>query len=131
MDLNALAAFTTYFLAGVGYLCLFIFIYIRVTPYAEFKLIREGNVAAATSLGGAILGFCIPLQKSIAQSMNAIDMFVWATVALVVQIVAYLLFARLLPRVALKIEEGSLAKSVLLAAIAVAVGLINAASMTE
>lgn len=131
MDLTPYTAFASYFLAGIGYLALFISIYVRVTPFAEFKLIREGNIPAAISLGGAILGFCIPLQRAIAQSLSAADLLIWATIALVVQVVAYLLFVRMLPRFAAKVEEGSVAKSILLAAVAVAVGLINAASMVE
>ena len=35
-----------------------IFIYIKITPYDEIKLIRGGNTAAAISLSGAIIGQC-------------------------------------------------------------------------
>ena len=33
-----------------------IFIYIKITPYDDLKLIRGGNTAAAVSLSGAIIG---------------------------------------------------------------------------
>lgn len=130
MDLTPYSNFLIYLLAGIGYLALFIFIYIRITPYAEIKLIREGNTAAAISLGGAIIGFCIPLHKSIAQSMAALDLLIWATIALTVQIIAFLIFIKLLPTFASKVQEGNVAKATLLAAIAIAIGMINSASMT-
>ena len=43
---------------------LFLAIYVRITPYREFALIRAGNVAAAASLSGALLGFVIPLASA-------------------------------------------------------------------
>jgi hypothetical protein len=43
-------------------LALFIAIYIRMTPYREMALIREGNMAASFSLSGSILGFVVPLS---------------------------------------------------------------------
>lgn len=39
--------------------------YIFITPYREIALIREGNAAAAAGLGGAILGFVLPLASTI------------------------------------------------------------------
>ncbi len=38
-----------------------VFIYIKITPYDEIKLIRGGNTAAAVSLAGAIVGLALPL----------------------------------------------------------------------
>ena len=37
-----------------------IWVYTKITPYNEFQLIREGNVAAAVSLSGACIGLAIP-----------------------------------------------------------------------
>ncbi|HAE02971.1 MAG TPA: hypothetical protein DCG04_16290, partial [Rhodospirillaceae bacterium] len=33
-----------------------VWVYALSTPYAEMKLIRENNIAAAVTLGGAMLG---------------------------------------------------------------------------
>ena len=38
-----------------------IFVYIKITPYDEIKLIRGGNMAAAVSLSGAVIGLALPL----------------------------------------------------------------------
>ena len=64
-------------------------IYVRVTPHREFALIREGNIAAAFSLGGAVLGFVIPLGAAVRSSVNLADMAIWGLIALAVQIAAF------------------------------------------
>ena len=53
------------------------------TPHPEFTLIRQGNVAAAISLGGAIVGYTVPLAKAVSQSESISDLLVWGGVALV------------------------------------------------
>ncbi|MGZ5223125.1 MAG: DUF350 domain-containing protein, partial [Burkholderiales bacterium] len=56
-SLAGLPAFALYMVSSLALLVLFIVIYIRITPYREFALIREGNAAAAASLSGTIIGF--------------------------------------------------------------------------
>ena len=43
-------------------------IYVLMTPHREIALIREGNSAAALSLGGVLVGLAIPLSASLAGS---------------------------------------------------------------
>ena len=57
--------FLVYLGVSLAYLALFVALYIRVTPYREMQLIREGNMAASFSLSGAILGFIVPLASAI------------------------------------------------------------------
>lgn len=124
-------AFFLYFIGGLFYLTAFIFIYIRVTPFAEFKMIRDGNVSSAITLAGAIIGFCLPLKRAIEQSMGFGDLTLWATVALITQIVTFLIFIKLLPKTLEKVEADQKSKAVLLAVLSVAIGMLNAACMTE
>ncbi len=42
-----------------------VYVYIKITPYDDIKLIRDGNTAAAVSLAGAIIGLALPLAFSI------------------------------------------------------------------
>ena len=58
----------------------FLAAYTRVMPLHEWRLIREGNTAVALVLGGAMLGFAIPLATAIVRSGNLADMAVWAIV---------------------------------------------------
>ena len=68
--LNSLPAFASFFLTAVVLLGVFAVLYELVTPYNELALIREGNAAAAITLGGAIIGFALPIAVSVAVSQN-------------------------------------------------------------
>lgn len=123
-------AFLTYFAATLAMVVLFIAIYIRVTPYPELVLIREGNVAAAYSLAGALFGFVVPLARSVAQSVNLVDMLSWGAVAFVVQLLVYLCVRMAMPGIVTGIPEGKVAHGLFLGAMSLAAGLLNAACMT-
>jgi putative membrane protein len=130
-SLAGLPAFLLYFSLAMALLGLFIAVYVAVTPYKELTLIREGNAAAAISLGGAVVGFVLPLARAVTQSVSALDLVVWGLVALVVQVVVFFVVGKLVPRFAEAIKEGRTSGAILLAALAIGVGLLNAASMTS
>lgn len=130
-SLAGLPAFLLYFSLAMALLALFIAVYVTVTPYKELTLIREGNAAAAISLGGAVVGFVLPLARAVTQSVSALDLVVWGLVALVVQVVVFFVVGKLVPRLAEAIREGRTSAAILLAALAIGVGLLNAASMTN
>ena len=111
-------------------LAAFIAIYVRITPYHEFPLIREGNIAAAYSLSGTIIGMVLPLASAIRSSVNIIDLTVWATIALMVQLVVFVIARITLPNIVRDIPAGKEASGIFLAAISIAAGLLNAAAMT-
>jgi len=129
-SLAGLPAFLLYFGLGLALFVLFLAIYSAVTPYKEFKLIREGNLAAAISLAGATLGFVLPLASAIAHSVGIVDMIIWGLIALVTQLVVYFVVGRVVPHFAEAISAGKVAPATLLASVSVAVGLLNAAAMT-
>lgn len=115
--------------AAFGLLALFLFIYIRITPYREIQLIREGNAAAAISLSGATMGFAIPLAQSAAQSGNIYDMLLWSGIAMVVQLLVYVAVRLLIPGIARDIPAGKVAQGTFLGVLSLATGLLNAACM--
>ena len=129
-SIGGLPAFLTYLVASLALLALFIMIYIWITPYRELTLIREGNVAAAASLSGTILGFVIPLAHSVAQSVNLADMALWGMIALVVQLLVFFAVTRLVPGIARDIPAGKVAPGILLGALSLGTGILNAACMT-
>lgn len=129
--LTEIGAHLAYFAIAILAVVLFVAIYVRVTPHHEFRLIRQGNTAAAISLGGAILGYTVPLAKAVSQSAGIFDMLIWAGVALVAQLLAYGITRLTLPHLSSDVSEGKTSSGIFLAAIAVAVGLLNAAAMTE
>jgi putative membrane protein len=122
--------FLLYFVLALALLALFVAIYVRVTPYREIALIREGNIAASISLSGAVIGLVLPLASAIAHSVSPLDMVAWGVIALVVQLVVYAVTSRLVPHFREAIVADRAAPATLLAALAVSVGILNAASMT-
>ena len=130
MSLHTVGSFLQYL--GVALLAetVFLFVYMAVTTHHEASLIRQGNTAAAISLVGAVLGFTLPLSSVIINSVSLIDMAIWSAIALVVQIVVFLLADRLLNGISRHIEDGNTAAAITLAGASLAIGTINAASMS-
>jgi putative membrane protein len=129
-SIAGLPNFLLYFALALVLLAIFAAIYVRVTSYRELELIRGGNVAAAISLSGALIGFVLPLASAIAHSVNPVDMVAWGAIALVVQLVVYAAVSWLVPHFRQAIEAGHTAPATLLAALAVSVGILNAACLT-
>ncbi len=134
-DTQAFVDGAIHFLIAIGlaaaFLVAFQYIYQAITPQDERKLIREGNVAAALPFAGAIIGFALPVASALSQTDSMVEFAAWAALAGVIQIVAFLIVRALVVKdVHDRIERGEVATGIYLAAIAVAVGLINAASMT-
>lgn len=128
--LSGLPAFVAYFGLALLLFVAFIFIYVRFTPHREIELIRQGNSAAAASLGGALIGFALPVASAVENSVSLLDMLMWAALALVVQLVAFALVRLLVPTISKNIQDGQVASGVFLGAVAIAIGLLNAASIT-
>jgi putative membrane protein len=134
-DINAFldgaAAFAVAFAAALAFTAAFKALYQIVTPHRERELIAAGNPAAAIVLGGAVLGYVIPLATALTQTENLWEFAAWATLAGVIQIVVFLLVRRLAFRdLSARIERGETAAALYLLTLSLAVGLLNAASMT-
>jgi putative membrane protein len=101
-----------------------------VTPYPEFRLIKEGKIAPAISFTGAMLGFVAPVASAITHSVALIDMLIWACVALVVQIDVFLVLRLTFPDLCREIAADHIAGAILLGGLSLAAGLLNAACMS-
>lgn len=128
--LSQLQSFLLHFVTALALLSLFIAVYLRLTPYAELKLIRQGNQAAALALSGAIIGFALPMASSITHSVTLQDMAIWASIAMLVQAATYTLATQLMPELKQGIAEGQIAHGTFLAGLSITIGLINAACMS-
>ena len=122
--------FLVYLALALVLLALFIVIYIRVTPYREMALIREGNMAASFSLSGSILGFVIPLASAVQHSVSLVDMAIWGLIAMAVQIGAFIVVKLLIPSITQDIAAGKGAQGFFLGALSLGVGMLNAACMS-
>lgn len=129
-SLAGLPAFISYFALAIVLLAIFIRLYTWVTPQDEFALIRANNASAATAFGGAIIGFSLPLASAITNSQSIADCAIWGLVALVVQVLTFVALRVTLKQLPERITNGELAAGIFSGAVAVAVGMINAACMT-
>ena len=109
---------------------LFVAIYIRFTPYREVSLIRGGNVAAALSLGGALLGFIASLSSVVVHSGGVVDLIFWSGIALVVQILTFTTLRFAIPEMVAGIEKGETAHGALLGIVSLGSGILCAACVT-
>ena len=124
--INSLPAFAGYFATALALLALFVVLYLFATPYNEMALIREGNTAATVSLGGAMIGYALPIAVSVATSHNIASMVGWGVVACLVQLLAYIVARLVLPQIVQNIPRGKLASGIFLASLSLGTGILNA-----
>ena len=110
------------FLVGIG-------LYIVITPMDEFKLIREGNIAAAISLFGACLGIAIPVASCLASSINVIDIIIWSSIALLIQLFCFKLVDIFLKDLPARIIDGEVSVAILLFGFKCTIGIMNGAAI--
>ena len=124
--LKPVLSFLGYLLSSGAMLGLFVWIYAQVTPYREFELIAKNNNAAAIALGGAVIGFPLPLVSAIYFTRSIVEMAIWGIITGIVQLLVFLA----LRRKAREIEAGHTASAILLATFSISIGLLNAASIS-
>ena len=127
---QGLADFATYLGIGLGFMLLYVVLYLYATPHREITLIRGDNLPAAVVLAGALLGFAVPLASALRVANGLLDVAAWAFMALVAQLAADALVALLLKDFSKRINRGEMAAAVLAGSIHLGVGLINSAAMS-
>jgi putative membrane protein len=129
-SLSGFLDFVSYFLLAIVLMVVFWLLYTWVTPHDEMALVKENNAAAAVALGGALIGFALPLSGAITHSLTLLDCAIWGVIALVMQVLTFLVLRFALPHLPERIARGEMAAAVLTAGASIAIGLLNAASMT-
>lgn len=129
-SLAGLTGFLAYFGVSLAFLILYCILYVRITPYAEYRLIRAGKIAPAISFSGAILGFVIPLASAVSHSVSLLDMVIWGAIAFVVQILVFFITQRIFSTLAQDMESDRIPSGIMLAIFSLAAGILNAACMT-
>jgi putative membrane protein len=129
-SLSGFDEFLVYAGLAIAFIYVYLMAYLWLTPYNELKLIKDGNIAAALSLSGSVLGFTFPLAAAIFQASHPWDMMLWAVIAGLVQLLVYLAVRYSLLNVTRRIPEGQIATGIVLGAISISAGILNAACMT-
>ena len=123
--------FLLYFSLVIALWAAAIAVYVRITPYPEFRLAREGNLAATISLVGTALGLALPLASLAAHAVSLMDLALWAGVALAIQLLCWVVLARLVfPWMKAAIAANQTPAGLLLGGFSAGIGLLNAASLT-
>jgi putative membrane protein len=104
-------------------------VYSLLTPYKEVALIREGNAAAAISLGGVIVGLAAPLAVSLSASPSVLEIVIWGLATTAVQLLVFRITDLFLSGLPSRIEEGETAAAALLTAARLASAIILAAAV--
>lgn len=129
MNTQYLLNYVVYMGTGIVLLALFVAVYVSTTPYHEFKLIREGNVAAALSFGGALVGFSLALCSSALHANDLFNFAGWAALSGLVQLVTYFALSLAFKGMRTHIENGNCAVGGAALCASVAIGALNAASL--
>jgi putative membrane protein len=128
--ISGLPTLVLQFVAAAAVYAAGIAIYARLTPYHELELVRAGNVAAAITLGGALIGLAMPVGATLARSLSVADILVWGAVATVMQAAAFALANLLLRELPARVERGDIAAALVAAAVQLSVGIVNAGAMS-
>lgn len=130
MSLVYIYNYLLYLGASLAMIAVFSLVYTKITPYDEFRMIREGQMAAALSFCGALLGFSLTLASSIIHNDNFLAFAAWAGAAMLVQLLAYVGVSRIIPQIHDELDCNNLAAGALLGGVSLTFGVINAACLS-
>jgi putative membrane protein len=122
----AILAYLLHLLTAAAMVLAFFVIYTRITPFDEVLLVRQGNQAAAFSLGGTLLGFSITIASALLHTADYYQFLGWGAGAMVVQVLVFSVATSLLRMSKDQIEANNKAFGGLLGAISLSIGVINA-----
>ena len=125
-----LSEFLLFFVAAAALTLIFVVFYTRVTRHNELSLIKKNSTAAALAFSGSLIGFALPLASTMINSVTVVEMVLWGLVALIVQILVYVVIRLPMPRISERIEADEVAAGIWLGSCSIVAGILNAAAMT-
>ncbi|MEK8131981.1 DUF350 domain-containing protein [Paenibacillus filicis] len=137
-EVNNIVSFLIYLAITVPLMGLGILFFNLVTPYNEFKLIRDaGDVtdpvkaaagkSAAYDLGGKMIGQVAVLASAVYHSVGLLDLIIWGLLGIAFQIIVFYIFELLTPfRVTKEIPKGNVSVGIFSFCLSVASGLLMA-----
>jgi len=114
----------------IGLFVFGVFVYVRLTPHHEFKLVRENNAAAGLSLSGVVIGMAMPLAFSLAASVNELDILLWGLIVVVLQLLAFVAAHVLLNDLSTRIENGEMGAAWVLFSFNIALAMFLSAAIS-
>ena len=126
----AILAYLLHLATAVAMVMAFFVLYTRITPWDEVALIRQGNRAAALSLGGTLIGFSVTIASALTHTDDYYEFAGWSALAMLVQVLVYVVATRMLRVSKDQIEADNTGFGGLLGAISLSIGLVNAGSIS-
>ncbi|MEM6534876.1 MAG: DUF350 domain-containing protein [Pseudomonadota bacterium] len=106
-------------------------IYVLLTPWKELALVKNGNGAAGLALAGAVVGLAIPIASCLASSTTLLDLLLWGSVALLLQLLTYRLIDMILRDVPDRIQNDEAGAAIVLVASKISVAMLLAAGLWD
>jgi putative membrane protein len=122
----AILNYLLHLLTAAALVLVFFVVYVRITPFDEVLLIRQGNRAAALSLGGTLIGFSVTIGAAVRSTSDYYQFAAWAFGAMVAQVLVFAIATSLLKMSKDQIEADNHAFGGLLGAISLSIGIVNA-----
>jgi putative membrane protein len=122
----AILAYLLHLFTAAALVLAFFVVYTRITPFDEVLLVRQGNGAAALSLGGALIGFSVTVASALLHTSDYYQFAGWALGAMLVQVLVFAVATSLLRMSKDQIEADNCAFGGLLGSISLSIGLVNA-----
>lgn len=113
---NGLPALLIYLLLITVIYVIGIFIYVKLTPHKELELIQNGNMAAAVTFSALIIGLALPLVACLIHKIGYIDVAVWGTTSLFLQLFLFRITDFIFKGMPSRIENDEVPAAMVLAA---------------
>lgn len=101
-------------------------VYVKLTPHKEIELIQDGNIAAAISFSGLVIGLALPLAACLVMKIGLIDVLIWGVVSTLFQLFLFRLADIIFAGMPQRITEGEVAAATVLVAFKLAGSIILA-----
>jgi putative membrane protein len=130
MNIELISGYLLHLASAFALVGVFVFIYLRVTPFDEITLIRKGCVAPALSFGGTLIGFSWTVASGLLHLPGYAAFLSWVAAAMLIQLVAFLILKSALPDMKAALESNNVAMGALMGSISLSIGLINGACLS-
>ena len=129
--LESLPLYLTFLGTAVGLLVCALGLYVLITPHHEVRLIRQGNSAAAYSLGGTAIGMAIVLYSTASSTFLVKELLVWGAIGLVGQLFVFAIVSFMIPGLKQGMTDDRTCYGILLGGLSIAMGILNAGALSS
>lgn len=128
---DTLPLYLAFVATAVALLAVALTIYVMITTHHEIKLIRAGNTACAYSFGGTAIGMALVLHGTASSTFDVAELAAWGAIGLAGQLVVYFVVRLMVPGLKEGLEADRTSHGILLGALSIAMGILNAGALSS